>query len=185
MGRGSHPVSAETAALIGWMATSGVPHVVSGVLGRFVSTADPCHPHARNSYHCAEGTDGPGLAIDVDGPDLDAIYAALEPLGPQCAELIHGTTQWRDGLEVPQYDFAPNIFDHVHIAVPRGTIVHRAAPQGGTMPEALHQLVAICAAPDGDGYWILAADGAVYAFGSAAYAGRLVLDPAGNWAAGK
>lgn len=48
-------------------------------------------------------------------------------------------------------------------------------------PTPLHPLVAIAAAPDGDGYWILAADGAVFAFGSAEYKGGLELDQSGNW----
>lgn len=42
------------------------------------------------------------------------------------------------------------------------------------------KLVAIVATPNG-GYLILADDGAVYAFGGAAYAGRLVQDAQGNW----
>lgn len=171
-------MSAETDALIAWMAASGVASTVTATVGRFVSTADPCSPHARNSYHCAAGTDGVGLAVDFAGPSLDKIYAALTPLGPLCAELIYGTTQWRNGRLVAQYDFAPNIWNHVHIAVPRGVIV---GPTGGHMTEPLHPLIDITAAPDGDGYWILAADGAVYAFGSAAYAGRLALDATGNW----
>lgn len=175
-------MSAETDALIAWMAASGVPHVVSGVVGHYVSTANPCSPHSPKSLHCARGTNGLGLAVDFDGPDLDAIYKALAPLGPLCAELISGTTQWKNGRLVAQYDFAPNIYDHVHIAVPRGVIV---GPTGGPMAEPLHPIVAMAAAPDGDGYWIVAADGAVYAFGSAAYAGRLVLDQAGNWTVGK
>lgn len=183
-------MSAETDALIAYMASSGVPHMVSGVLGRYVSPEDPCTPHSPGSYHCADATPSPGdphgkgLAVDFDGPDLKAIYRALLPVAHLCAELICGSDQWLNGQKVPAYDFAANIWDHVHIAVHRAVIVTRGGTVPG-IPEPAHPLVGICAAPDGDGYWILAADGAVYAFGSAAYAGRLVLDPAGNWGAGK
>lgn len=179
-------MSAETDALIAYLEATGVPHVVTATTGRYVSPEDPCSPHSDFSYHCAAATpspadpDGRGLAIDADGPNLDAVYAALAPLGPVCAELIHGAKQWRNGRRVPQYDFAPNTLTHVHIAVPRGVIVSHPGGES-PMPEPLHPLVGIAAAPDGDGYWLVAADGAVYAFGSAAYAGRLVVDGAGNW----
>lgn len=174
-------MSEETQALIDWMAASGVPHTVTATVGRYVSREDPCSPHSATSYHCAEGTGGAGLAVDFAGPDLVAIYRALAPLGPLCAELIFGSTQWKNGRLVAPYDHAENTTNHVHIAVPRGVIV----TGGPKVAEPLHALIAICAAPDGDGYWVLAADGAVYAFGSASYAGRLVLDTSGNWEAAR
>jgi hypothetical protein len=50
---------------------------------------------------------------------------------------------------------------------------------GGT--KMASALVALAPAPDGKGYWILASDGAIYAFGSAVYLGGLVADGQGNW----
>lgn len=50
-------------------------------------------------------------------------------------------------------------------------------PWGGTMPDDVPQaqapVVAIEATPTGEGYWIVTADGAVFAFGDARYHGRV------------
>lgn len=180
-------MSAETDALIAWMSASGVAHEVTATTGRYVSAADPCSPHAKNSYHCARATPtatdplGRGLAVDFAGPDLDAIYKALAPLGPLCAEMIYGTTQWRNGKLVAQYDFAPNIWNHVHIAVPEGIIV---GPKGGSsVPAAADPIVCIAPSPSGGGYWLVSASGNVFAFGDAKYYGGLQVQPDGSYKA--
>lgn len=129
-------LSLEVRSLIAYMASSRV---------RFVVTSTTNHSTLTNSgyvsYHVKQGTDGQGLAVDFaelwgggrDTPGLAAIYKALEPLGPKCAELIYagpGGGFWKNGRKVAPYAAASH-HDHVHIAVPLGTIV---PPIPGVIP---------------------------------------------------
>lgn len=167
--------SLEVRGLRGWMAASGVGH-------RVTST---CRP-AGGSYHGRVGTGGCGLAVDLAGPEpgadtaeLAAVYRALVPLGPSCAELIYsgpGGGYWAQGRPVGPYAAAGH-HNHVHVAVPLGWRLeaHREALMAGK------DIVAFHPTPDGKGYWIVTADGAVFAFGTAGYHGGLQMDGAGYW----
>lgn len=53
--------------------------------------------------------------------------------------------------------------------------------QGDTVPNPPIPLIGIAITADGQGYVILASDGAVYCFGTARYDHRLVVGPAGEW----
>lgn len=159
--------SLETNSLVAWMEHSGVPYKVTGM-------TEP--GHAPHSYHYAPGTGGQGLAVDFagvtagrDSAQLDAIYQALVPLAPQCAELISGTRQWRNGVEVAPYDRADNIHTHVHVAVHLGW--RPPVPEVHPMFDPpLPGFIAWLNAPAGGG-WGMAADGAIYALGGAPYYG--------------
>lgn len=67
-----------------------------------------------------------GLAVDFAGPvpgertpELLAIYRALEPLGPECLELIYDTHGWKHGVP---YRYSAKVQrahrNHVHVAMP-------------------------------------------------------------------
>lgn len=111
-------MSVETDSVRLYMRHSQVPHRVTSTV----------RPGAR-SYHGRQGTGGLGLAVDIagltpgrDSPPLRAIYEALEPLGPSCAELIYsgpGGGYWRAGHRVAPYAETTH-HDHVHIAMPFG-----------------------------------------------------------------
>lgn len=120
--------SDEVRGIIAAVRASGVPHRVTDVAGA---------GHARHSYHYRLGGNGVGLAVDFAGPvpsrdsdALAAVYEALERYGPLCAELIYsgpGGGYWKAGQRVPPYAAAQH-HDHVHVAVPVGTILHAPIP---------------------------------------------------------
>ena len=181
--------SVEVTLLRQYLRDSGVPHTVTASVGRYVSDSDPCSPHTPRSLHCAEGTGGRGRAIDVagrtptrDSPALLAVYRILLPLGPRCVELIYsgpGGGFWNNGRQVGAGHYGPSVVaghhNHVHIAVPLGTFVRY--PKESAMGEEVTirsnaPIVGIAATPSGAGYWLVAADGGVFAFGDANYLGR-------------
>lgn len=97
------------ASLVAWMEDSGVPHRVTSTL-----RSDP------RSFHSQ------GLAVDFAGPEpgrytdeLLAVYRALEPLGPDCLELIYAHYGWKNGR---LFRYSPAIrrahANHVHVAMP-------------------------------------------------------------------
>lgn len=164
-------MSVETDSLRLFMHHSGVPH-------RVTSTYRP----GTHSYHGREGTGGKGLAADFaapvpgwDTPNLKAIYEALEPLGPSCAELIYsgpGGGYWRSGARVGPYAEAGH-HDHVHIAMPKGwswqeepTMPDDPTLHNITGPVELHLVVSggVCT-----GYYVFSSTtGEVHAFGPGA-----------------
>lgn len=177
-------LSAEVRLLILYMQESGTSH-------RVTSTTDG--QHAPYSYHYREGTDGQGLAVDfagpvpsVNSPALLAVYQALEPLGRFSAELIYngpGGGSWKNGKKVAPY--AGGHRDHVHIAVPKGTFVHHEKETNAvTVYQVNAPVVAFQATHTGLGYWVVCADGGIFAFGDAAALvglGRVEYTlPAGN-----
>lgn len=147
-------LSLEVHGIIAHLKASGVPFQVTSTTGG---------KHAPNSYHYAEGTGGPGLAVDFDDfsspalntPGLRAIYNAFVPVRSRLAELL--------GPGDPGHD------NHVHVAVRRGTFLTLEA----TVPDTPVKLIA--AFPYQDGYVLVAEDGAVYCF-NCTYHGGLRWD---------
>lgn len=170
-------LSLEVRTLIAYMAASGVRHVVTSTTNHSTLTLS-----GYTSYHVKQGTYGQGLAVDFaerwgggrDTPGLTAIYKALEPLGPRCAELIYagpGGGFWKNGRRVPAYASASH-HDHVHIAVPLGTDVTPKPPPLEVRPmfDPPLPIVAYLDCPTG-GSWLLGKDGAIFAVGGAPYLG--------------
>lgn len=120
--------SAEVLGIIAAVRATGVPHRVTDI---------DSPGHIKGSWHYRLGSGGAGLAVDFAGPvpsrdsdALAAVYEALEPYGPLTAELIYsgpGGGFWKNGQRVPPYSAAGH-HDHVHVAVPVGTILHTPAP---------------------------------------------------------
>lgn len=154
-------MSDEVTALINYIRDSGISYTISATTGHYISPDNPCSPHVSNSYHCRQGTHGIGLAIDVVGPDLRAIYQAFAQVRSALAELL--------GPGDPGHN------DHVHVAVPQGTIIHWSNPNM-TPAEAGKRLIGIVAV--NGGYALLAEDGATYVFSDEpkAYKGGLRWD---------
>lgn len=115
--------SAEVFGIIGHLANSGVRFRVTDL-----ATPDV---HSAGSYHYRAGTGGQGLAVDLAGlspsrnsPELLRIFAAFQPVESHLAELIYSGAPYsiKNGRRVPRYAVAAH-WDHVHIAVPHGTIL--------------------------------------------------------------
>jgi hypothetical protein len=191
-------ISRETQALIDYVEATGLPYRVTDVDGP---------GHATGSYHYAKGTDGDGLAVDFAGAvpgvttvtarQMGAIYREFLNVAGQLAELIYSgadvdgrpvTVAVKNGRRVDGASFyGPTTwkdhFDHVHVAVPRGTFLSHpfsTLSMGGRMaaddPNRANveaPIVGISATPSGKGYWLVAADGGVFAFGDATYLGNV------------
>ena len=185
----------------------------TGLLYRVTSTVrTPLPGRAPRSYHERRGTDGTGLAVDFAGItpgitrttviQMTALYHALMGVASQMAELIYNapgiTVAVKNGQRVDgPSTFGPAVWadhrDHVHVAVPRGTFLSRppgTIPRGVAMaadnPDVQNSnapIVGIAATPTGKGYWLVGADGGVFAFGDATFFGRVeyVLPDGREW----
>lgn len=172
----------------------------TGLLYRVTDIAGP--GHAEGSYHYATGTGGDGLAVDLAGVtpgvtaatviQMTAIYHAFMDVAGQLAELIYNApginTAVKNGKRVhgPSY-YGPLVWgdhrDHVHVAVAKGTFLEPLSEplhtMGGTVPDDPNRpnvnapITGIAATPTGKGYWLVAADGGVFAFGDAPFLGNV------------
>lgn len=188
-------VSREAQSIIDYVAACRVPYRVTDVYGP---------GHAKGSYHYQAGTGGKGLAVDFGGvtpgvnpttaAQMASIYRCLLTVAGRLAELIYSgldvdgrpvIAAVHNGRRVDGASFfGPAVwrdhFDHVHVAVTRGTFL--ADPlevKGDVMAEqtdvhrAQAPVVAFQLTPTGNGYYIVTADGEVFAFGDAQYLGRV------------
>jgi len=185
------PVSQESRSIIAFVEASGLPHRVTDVNGP---------GHATGSYHYAKGTGGVGLAVDFAGVvpgvtptsanQMLAVYRALLGVASQLAELIHAgpgvTVAVKNGRRVDGPTFYRSVWadhaNHVHVAVPRGVFLSHpvgtlgmeaAVPDDPNRPDVNAPIVGMAATPTGKGYWLVAADGGVFAFGDATYLGNV------------
>jgi len=186
-------ISRECQAIIDYAESAGVPYRVTDI--------DTPGVHAKGSYHYAKGTDGVGLAVDFAGVvpgvtvvtanQMLAIYRSLLGVASQLAELIHAgpgvTVAVKDGHRVDGPTFYRSVWanhaNHVHVAVPRGVFLsHPAVTLGmeaANMADDPNRtnvnapIVGMAATPTGKGYWLVAADGGVFAFGDARYLGNV------------
>lgn len=150
-------LSREAQAIIDFVEASGLPHRVTATLGRYVSADNPCSPHTARSLHCADGTGGKGLAVDLGGAvpgvttvtvgQMVAIWRALAPFAPKLAELFFngpGITSvvkngvWRPGPATLGATTWAAHRSHVHVAVPRGTFLKWPARPVAAPVAAVH-----------------------------------------------
>lgn len=185
--------SREVQAIIGYVTAAGLPHRVTDIDGP---------GHAEGSYHYAAGTGGDGLAVDFGGvsagvstasaAQMAAIYREFLNVAGQLAELIYSgldldgrpaTVAVHGGRRVDGASFfGPatwrDHFDHVHVAVPRGTFLSHLLAEEVPVPDdpALPNLpdikffVPVVNTQTGEcrGYYIVSADGQLHAFGPGA-----------------
>lgn len=161
----------------------------AGIMGWAV-TSTTNGAHAKSSYHYS------GRAIDLaaregpgrDSPALLAINKGIVAFMPLSviSELIYagpGNICVRNGKA---FSYGPDVMarhhDHVHLAVVEGFRY-----QGGPMPDDPNRInvnapiVGMAATPTGAGYWLVAADGGVFAFGDARMLGNVeYVLPAGR-----
>lgn len=183
--------SREVQAIINYVDAAGIPYRVTDVNTPGV--------HTETSYHYAQGTGGVGLAVDFGGSvpgvtsktiaEMSSIWRAFRPVAPQLAELFYQGPDigivvkngvWRPAVPTLGVSTWNAHRNHVHVAVKRGVLLAapRITPATTTKrvmpmyspPLALEPIVAELRAPGG-GVWLLAASGAVYAFGGAPYLG--------------
>lgn len=179
--------SREVRAIIGYVEDAGLLYRVTDIDGP---------GHAEGSYHYASGTGADGLAVDFAGTlpgvsgataiQMEAIYRAFLDVSTQLAELIYSgsgiTVAVKNGRRVNgATTYGPLVWpdhrDHVHVAVPRGTFLSHplgTLSKGGSMatdhPDLVNldaPIVGIAATPTGKGYWLVGADGGVFAHGDA------------------
>lgn len=181
-------LSAETAGIIALLRTFGLPFRITSITGG---------SHATGSYHYAQGTGGQGLAVDIAGPlpymvdpagskaAMLAICAKLRPYERNFAELIcsHLSYSIRNGNRVGRMSVGSH-YDHIHLAVSRGTLLARptdveatVVPDNPDLPNIEGPLTFHpCIATDGmcKGYYIFSVSTAeLHAFGAGApYYGR-------------
>lgn len=172
--------------------TTAALRKLAGLMGWAVmSTTDGAH--APTSYHYS------GRAVDLaarqgPGRDTDALLAinkgviAFVPL-TVVSELIYagpGHICIRNGKA---FDYSPDVMarhhDHVHLAVVEG-FRYQGGPMPADDPNRLNvnaPIVGMAATPTGRGYWLVAADGGVFAFGDAEMLGNVeyVLPDGRSW----
>lgn len=177
--------SLETDAIVAFVhaVVPGVP--VTAILGQYLSPQNPCSPHSPGSYHCAEGTNGKGLAVDFGGDEAArlAVFHALSPHASQLAELFHnnvaaGVTRvvkngvWGDGLTTLGATVWTAHQNHVHVAVNRGVFL--AAPPAPPPPAQevrpmydppIGPIAAVWQDPDGKVIAAISPAGDVFAWG--------------------
>lgn len=144
-----------------------------------VNGGTPCVTHVCKSYHYRQGTGADGLAVDITGPSLAAIFDSFSSIGPQCfAELIwdnpHAQGRNIKGTEGKPntgkwtniYDHAANAAGHIHVSVEKSVLIHATLQPGGIMAEKI-------LAHSTKGYWIIHSDGGVFAEGDAVFYGSM------------
>lgn len=191
-------ISRECQAIIGYVESTGLLYRVTDINGP---------GHAPGSYHYAPGTGGTGLAVDLAGAtpgvtpktqiQMTAVYYAFLDVAGDLAELIFNapgiTVAVKDGVLVHgPTRYGPAVWadhaDHVHVAVPHATFL-TPRPGGPPVPDDPNRpnvnapITGIAATPTGRGYWLVAADGGVFAFGDAVMLGNVeyVLPPGRAW----
>lgn len=138
-------MSREVDCLIAYVKAKVPGAVVTATLGRYISSANPCDPHSRTSLHCADATDGKGLAVDWGGDEAlqAAVFHALEPVAAQLAELIHNGSGINGAVKNghwvnPIVVYGPVAWaahtNHTHSAVPRGTFLAVPVPAPVQVP---------------------------------------------------
>lgn len=189
-------ISREAQAIVDFVEATGLPF-------RVTSTVRYPEPGEKpRSYHEQEGTDGLALAVDFAGvtPGVNTVtaaqmlelYRAFRLVAPQLAELIYSGSGVKEAVKNGRLVDGASFYgpatwgdhrDHVHVAVPRGTFLlplshplntlEAKVADDPNLPNAAAPVVAFQATSTGNGYWIVTADGAVYAFGDARYWGRI------------
>lgn len=187
--------SREVQSIIDYVESTRLPF-------RVTDTTGPGHAPGSYHYQLGTGAKGlavdlagitPGIT-PITAVQMLAIYNVLLDVAGQLAELIYSgsgvTVAVKHGRRVDGASyFGPGVWgdhrDHVHVAVPRGQfLTPLSQPLTTLSEEALMAddpnrtnvgapIVGIASTPSGKGYWLVAADGGVFAFGDATYLGNV------------
>ncbi len=150
--------------------------------------------HSGTSYHFTMGTDGKGLAVDLVDPagpgwDTEMLCTINEQIiryvpMPLIKELIYsgpGNICIKNGKVVPVTFYGKTVMsrhhNHVHLAVAKGFTYNTSEVlMPDDDPNRINVNAPICgmaATPSGKGYWLVAMDGGIFAFGDAGFFGNV------------
>jgi hypothetical protein len=188
-------ISREAQAIIDFVEATGLPYRVTDVDG-------PGHAKGSYHYRQGTGGVGlavdlagvtPGIT-PVTAAQMSAVYHVFLAVAAQLAELIYSgsgvTVAVKNGRRVDGATYYgattwADHRDHVHVAVPRGIFLTPLSHALGTLstggqmagdpnrPNVNAPIMGIAATPTGKGYWLVAADGGVFAFGDATFLGNV------------
>lgn len=133
------------------------------------------------SFHRRGGTAGNGLAIDVAGTDMKAIFRKFEEQKAKLHELIHTPMgySYKDGVKTAPIAAADH-YNHVHISVKKGVMLPLSTTPSYPVAETgEHEMVGYD--PISGGNWTIDETGAVFANDGAPYLGGLNGDNANKF----
>lgn len=168
---------------------------VTAALRRFAALMGWCVTHTTDGVHAKASLHYAGRAVDLaarSGPGadtsvlLDINEAVIRMLPLQLiSELIYAgpgnvcvnNGRIVNGMSVYGPATMAQHHNHVHLGVvPSFTFngpEEPTVPDDPNIPNSQAKIVAFAPTPTGKGYWIVTADGAVFAFGDAEYHGRI------------
>lgn len=169
---------------------------ITAALRTFAGVMGWCVTATTNGVHATTSLHYVGRAVDlaslegpsVDSPALLAINQTIPTIIPHAMieELIYagpGGICMHNGAVCNGFDVygaatMAEHHNHVHLGVYPDFTYNAPVPSGGTVadPNVYQSITPILTAfptPTGKGYWIIAKDGAVFAFGDAVYVGRV------------
>lgn len=157
--------------------------------------------HALHSLHKIPATNGNGRAVDLadrSGPGWDTsqllaineqvmrlvpitliselIYAGPQAICVKNGQLLDGRAGRLTALEVYGETVLAEHHNHVHLAVIPGFTYNTPEEHVADDPNRTNvnaPITGIAATPTGKGYWLVGADGGVFAFGDAAFLGNV------------
>lgn len=138
---GTAGISDEDRALIRYLELAAVPHRVTSTTNHSVNAKS-----GNPSRHRQPGTNGLGLAVDFaglvanDARALRLIFDAFDAESRQLFELIYSGAPYsiKAGRRVPRYAIEDH-WNHVHVAVNRGTFLVPPAPSSPPDPPEIAQ----------------------------------------------
>jgi hypothetical protein len=178
----------------GETAVTSALRTLAGIMGWAVTST--VRPHSGTSYHTTgravdlAAKEGPG----VNTPALLAINEQIIQVLPlsMISELIYGGTgnvcvrngRIVNGPATYGSECMARHLNHVHLAVVADFRYSGGTPLPPDDPNRINvnaPIVGIAATPTGKGYWLICADGGVFAFGDATYLGNVeYVLPAGR-----
>lgn len=191
--------SREVQSIIDFVESTGLPYRVTDIDTPGVHAAHSLH-YAQGTGGVGLAVDFGGVTPGVTPTTLKQmgdIWHTFFLVGAQLAELIHNqpgiTKAVKNGKTVDGASFYGPVTwaahkNHVHVAVPRGLFLSPLSQPLGTLKSLEDEMadeppvvevpaepVGMAATPTGKGYWILTADGGIYAFGDAVYHGGVTV----------
>jgi hypothetical protein len=181
--------SDEVRAIVRYLASTGIPHVVTSTTnhGQHTSTGN-------QSRHVQPGTHGNGLAVDFaerigggrDTHGLLAIRNALIPVQKHCFEIIYAGPGHPDNIKRGHpYAYPKVVMDghhtHVHVSVDRGVLLEPSPSQKVRPmydpPIRTGPIVADAYIGTTQQHYLLDENGGIYTFGGAPFHGAPSADP--------
>jgi hypothetical protein len=172
---------------------------VTAALRRLAAIAGWCVTHTTDGAHARASLHYAGRAVDLaarSGPGTDTsalqqinhqvlqllplsmiselIYAGPDAICVQNGKIVSGMSVYGPQVMAEHHN-------HVHLGVIPSFTYNGPevpmSPDDPNIPNSQAKIVTAFPTPTGKGYWIITADGAVFAFGDAEYHGRIEVAP--------